>query len=430
MLVVASFILLILLLFLILKSNFLPGNIMALLSIATALIIGNGFSGTMGLAHSGMQAVAAVVMVFIFATIYFGVMSDAGLFEPIILRLMRIKWVGKSVFSVVAVASLIAMVAHLDGQGITTLIVTVPPMLIVFDKLKIPRTIMGMIFSTVVGAMNIIPWGGPVVRAAVVINMDVMDLYLRMLPVQIAGLILSFVALYFVSKKEEKRGEFQPSEDASFALGEVSEEVKALRRPGLFWVNLALTIILMAAMFTGIPAHIGFLIGCGIALPLNYRTIKEQEQRIKAHAGNLLVNCYTIIGAGVLLGIMQGTDMFYAIANAAVAIVPPALNYVMHIILGLLSVPLSFVLNTDAMIYGILPVAVSVGGQFGVAPVTIAAMVISARVMITGLSLTTPSVYLGLGLMKISFKDAFKLAWKWMVALAVIMVLLSAVVVR
>lgn len=430
MLVAASIVLLALLLILILKSKFLPGNIMAVLPLAVALIIGTGFENSLIFAHTGIEDVMVVVALFMFASIYFGVMSDVGLFEPLIGRLMRIKGMGKTIFSVVAVTGFISIIAHLDGQGLTTLIVTVPPMLIIFDKLKIRRIVMALIFTLVVGAMNILPWGGPIARTATVINMDVMDIYRKMLPIQIVGEILSFIVLFIVCKQEEKRREFIPATDAAFAKVELSEEEKALRRPKLFWVNFAVTVLLLAALFIGLPPHIGFLIGCAIVLPLNYRTIKEQDRRIKAHAGNILVNCYTIIGAGVLLGIMEGTGMFDALATAIVSVIPESLSGVAHIIFGVLVTPLSILLNTDAIIYGIMPVIVDVGAKMGVAPVTIVAMFVSGRVMATGISITTPSVYLGLALMKIDYKDAFKLVFGWSMALGTIMVLLSAIIVR
>ncbi|MDR0639106.1 MAG: hypothetical protein LBG27_09475 [Spirochaetaceae bacterium] len=157
MLVMATVFLLAVLLVLILKSNFLPGNVMALVPIAVALVIGTGFSDTMRFVHEGISDVLVIAALLIFATIYFGVMSDAGLFEPIINRMLRNRFIGKSVFSVVGVTATIAMVTSLDGQGISALMITVPPMLIVFDKLKISRTLLGLVFCTVLTTMNILP---------------------------------------------------------------------------------------------------------------------------------------------------------------------------------------------------------------------------------------------------------------------------------
>ena len=159
-------------------------------------------------------------------------------------------------------------------------------------------------------------------------------------------------------------------------------------------------------------------------------TLKEQNARVKSYAGNLLVQAYTITGAGILLGVMEGTGMFTTLANAIVSIVPDSLAGISHIIFGLLVTPLSFLLNSDAMIYGIMPVVVNVGAQTGVAAPTIVGMFVAGRVIGTGLCLTTASTYLAMGLMGLEYKDAFKYVWKWSIALGTALVLLAAVIVR
>jgi CitMHS family citrate-Mg2+:H+ or citrate-Ca2+:H+ symporter len=432
MLVMATVFLLAVLLVLILKSNFLPGNIMALLPIAVALIIGTGFSSTMEFVHEGISDVLVIAALLIFATIYFGVMADAGLFEPIINRMLRHRFIGKSVFSVTAITALIAVITSLDGQGISALMITVPPMLIVFDKLKISRALMGLIFCTVLTTMNLLPWAGPMARTAAVLGLDdVMILYRKIVPVQAVSLISSFVILYFASRAEQKRGLFIPAGDLQLT-GQLaaSEKTKALQRPKLFWINLIITIILLASLFIGVPSYIAFLLGCAIVLPLNYRTAKEQNARIKAHAGDLLVNVYTVIGAGALLGIMDGTGMFNALASAIVSVIPSQLNSVIHIVVGLFITPLSWLLNADAMIYGIMPVLVDVGTQYGVSPDTVAAMVVVGRCLGGGMCLTTASTHLGLALIGINYRDTFKAIFHWVLLLGTAMVLLTAIIVK
>jgi CitMHS family citrate-Mg2+:H+ or citrate-Ca2+:H+ symporter len=432
MLVLATIFLLAVLLVLILKSNFLPGNVMTLLPIAVALIIGTGFSNTMKFVHEGISDVLVIAALLIFATIYFGVMADAGLFEPIISRMLKNRFIGKSVFSVTMVTALIAVITSLDGQGISALMITVPPMLIVFDKLKISRTLMGLIFLTILTTMNLLPWAGPMARTAAVLGLDdVMILYRKIFPVQIISLISSFVILYFASRAEQKRGIFTPAGDLQLA-GHIaaSKETKVLQRPKLFWINLSITVILIVSLFIGVPSYIAFLIGCAIVLPLNYRTVKEQNARIKDHAGDLLVNVYTVMGAGALLGIMDGTGMFNALATAIVSVIPSQLNSVIHVIVGLLITPLSWLLNADAMIYGIMPVLVDVGTQYGVSPHTVASMVVVGRCLGGGACLTTASTHLGLALMGLNYRDTFKAVYKWILLLGTVMVILTAIIVK
>ncbi|MGH0054143.1 MAG: SLC13 family permease [Sphaerochaetaceae bacterium] len=430
MLVWATIILLAAILFFILKSQILPGHVLSILPIIVALAIGTGFTETLTLAHSGMMDAATVACVFIFASVYFGTMSDAGFFDPIIRLLFKTKHFGKTVFSVVSVTAIIAMLGHLDGQGVTTLIITIPPMLIIFDKLKIKRTTMGLLFVLIVGAMNLIPWGGPITRAAVVLNIDIMELYMKVAPIQIVGILLGFLVLWYESRKEQKLGEFEPATEALSYDLHVSDTAKELRRPHLIWFNITLTVLVLVSLFIGFPPHLGFLVGCAIALPVNYKTIKMQNKIIKAHAGDILVNVYTILGAGVMVGIMEGTDMFNALAMGIVSIIPESMNGIVHIILGLLANPLSILLNTDALIYGILPIAVKVSTQFGVSPETVAAMFCSARALNSGICLTTASTYLGLGLMGIEYKDAFKRIAKYSLSIGAILVILCAIFVR
>jgi CitMHS family citrate-Mg2+:H+ or citrate-Ca2+:H+ symporter len=424
MLVLAGIVILALLLILILKSPMLPGNVMALVPLVVALCFGMGFGDTMLMMHEGISDILVVAALFMFATIFFGVMSDVGLFDPIIRFLM--KRVGNSVFGVVGVTALIALVGHIDGQGITTLIITVPPMIIIFDKLNISRTLMALVFSTVVPTMNMIPWGGPTVRAAGVIGEDVMVLYKALLPVQVIGLIISFVILYLASKAEEKKGNFLKADTLEINERKLSEEEIALKRPQLFWINAVVTLIVVIALFIGIPSYITFLIGCAIILPLNFRTVKEQNARIKAHAGNILLSIYTIIGAGALLGIMEGSGMFTAIAEAFVSIIPASMGGFIDIIIGLLITPLGFLLSADALIYGIMPVMVNIGQAFSIPTNAIAGMFVAGHCYATGLCLTTPSVYLGLGLMGLEYKQAFKANAKWILLIGSSTVLLAS----
>lgn len=412
---------------LILKSTFMPGNILAMVPLVVALAIGTSFSDTMLFMHEGISDVLVIAALFILATLYFGTVSDAGLFDPIINALT--KKIGKTIFSVVAVAGLIAIASHLDGQGITTLVITVPPMLLIFDKMKIRRTLLALVFSTITACMNMIPWGGPTARAAAVLNVDVMVLYRRLFPVQIIGIILSFIILYVASKAEEKRGEFIQGADVKFCEKELCEEELALKRPKLLWTNAAITVIVLVALFIGVPSYITFLIGCAIILPLNYRTLKEQNARVKAHAGHILISVYTIVGAGALLGIMNGLGMFEALAEALVGLIPESLNSVMHIIIALIVTPIGYLLNADAIMYGIMPVIINVGAQYGVESVTVVTMFVVGHCIATGLCLTNPTVYLGLGLMEIEYKEAFKANFKWSLLLGTTLALLTLFIV-
>lgn len=53
----------------------------------------------------------------------------------------------------------------------------------------------------------------------------------------------------------------------------------------MFWLNLLLTVAVMAVMISGmVEPVVMFMIGTVIALFLNYPNVEEQRRRIDAHA--------------------------------------------------------------------------------------------------------------------------------------------------
>lgn len=428
MLLFASVILILLLIVLVIKSPFLPGNIMAVLPIIVALAIGSGLEATMMSVHEGISDVLVIAALFITATIFFGIVSDAGMFDPIINGLM--KTVGKSVFSIVALAAAITLIAALDGQGVAALLITAPPMIIVFDKLKIRRTLLALVFATIIPMMNFFPWAGPTARAAAVIGMDVMELYKQMILINVIGVVLSFILLYIASKAEERRGEFISNVTLMLDKHELSEEEQALRRPKLFWPNLIITIIIIASLFLGIPSYIAFLIGCAIVLPLNYRTPKEQSKRIQAYSGPIMIAVYTLIGAGALLGVMENLGMFEEIGNGLVAIIPESMNGFVDVIIALLITPLSYVLDANAMIYGVMPVIAHMGEAYGLSSAAVAIMFVAGHNVGSALCITNPTVYFALGIMKLEYRETFKANFKYSIALGTVLLLLTLAIVR
>src|SRR5262245_49358838 len=98
----------------------------------TAALIG-GFGAQIGtFAMDGIRGVAPVAALLAFAVIYFGVMKDAGLFEPVVRALVRV--VGRDPVRIALGTAAIATVAHLDGAGASTFMVTVPAMLPLYRR--------------------------------------------------------------------------------------------------------------------------------------------------------------------------------------------------------------------------------------------------------------------------------------------------------
>src|SRR5690625_4252312 len=94
-----------------------PIVIMIILPVIGALIA--GFSvAEIGVFEDGIAQVMNVVVMFIFAIIFFGIMQDAGLFEPIINKMIALS--GGNVVKVAVATVLIAAIGQLDGSGAST----------------------------------------------------------------------------------------------------------------------------------------------------------------------------------------------------------------------------------------------------------------------------------------------------------------------
>src|SRR5699024_5279560 len=189
----------------------------------------------------GIIEVAPTAIMLAFAILYFGVMNQAGLFDPIINRVLKL--VKGDPLKIVIGTAIIGMVSHLDGSGASTFLITIPAVLPLYNRLGMSKLVLACVVALSAGTMNLLPWGGPTARAGTALNTDVSNIFNPVIPAMIVGLIWVLFVAYLLGRKERKRLGIQ---DTSFEYAvELSEEDKALKRPKLFWINLALTITLI-----------------------------------------------------------------------------------------------------------------------------------------------------------------------------------------
>lgn len=421
-----GFLMIIILIVALVKFKVLPISVFATLPIIAAFILGFNVTEVFTMTAKGIISVLPTAALFVGSITYFGVMSDAGLFErPVGWLVKKIK---PSVFGVLVVAICVAMISHLDGSGATTIMVTVPAMLPIAKKMKIRIYPLAFVITMTIGVMNFLPWGGPLGRAATVVGTDTITLWKQILPVQIFGIALLFGAAWLVAKQEEKLGFAAQAvtEETTSGAGEDNE----LLRPKMFWWNVILTIAVIALLFLGCPAFLPFLIGIAIALPLNYGKggDRAQEARIKAHAGNVVPMILTIIGAGIFLGVLQDGGIIEAMAVWIVKLIPEQLGQFLHVIMGILAIPLSLVFEADTMNYGILPVVTQIGTNYGISQTTSALAIAIGHNMGVGFCMTSATVYFALGLMGLDYGSALKYSFLKTIVFGTILILFGAVI--
>ena len=141
-------------------------------TITAAILVATGaftLDEMAGFIKEGVKGVHGTAVLFIFSVLFFGVMTDAGMFDKIIGALM--KKVGNNVVGVALMTCLIAIIGHLDGGGASTFLITIPAMLPVYKRLHMRRETLLLICVTAMGVMNLMPWGGPTIRAATALGM-------------------------------------------------------------------------------------------------------------------------------------------------------------------------------------------------------------------------------------------------------------------
>nr|WP_262066244.1 citrate:proton symporter [Aequitasia blattaphilus] len=376
----------------------------------------------------GVADVHGTAALFIFSVLFFGIMNDVGMFDRIINAL--VKKVGDNVIGVTLMTCLIAMIGHLDGGGASTFLITIPAMLPIYKKLKMRPTTLLLICVTAMGVMNLLPWGGPTMRAATVLGIEANALWMKLIPMQIAGIVIAIGTALFWGYVEKKRGAGINStleiEDYSELEETSKEESEELARPKLFVFNVILTLCVIVSLIalSDLPAYFIFMVGCAIALLVNYSGSKLQNKRIKAHASSALMMASTILAAGVFLGVLESSGIMNNMATAIAGLMPAAMGRFLPIIIGVLSVPLSMMFCTDAYFFGLLPVLITVGNAFGVNPVHTAIAMVVCRNCATFISPVVPATYLGIGLAGVDIKAHIKrcFGWMWNVSVACLIV--------
>ncbi|WP_225822157.1 CitMHS family transporter [Streptomyces naphthomycinicus] len=410
---------------------------------------------------TGLAPTAAMLM---FAIVYFGVMIDVGLFDPIVRGILR--FCKADPLRIVLGTAVLAAIVSLDGDGSTTFMITVSAMYPLYKRLKMSLVVMTGVAAMANGVMNTLPWGGPTARAATALKLDASDIFVPMIPALAMGLLFVLVLAYVLGRRERKRlgvltldevlveeteavlvgagsgteaakaAGAGPGKGATGAAGSggsgsgadaASAEPEAAAaegfqgldpdrptlRPKLYWFNALLTVALLTAMIMEwLPIPVLFLLGAALALTVNFPHMPDQKARIAAHAENVLNVSGMVFAAAVFTGVLQGTGMVDHMATWLVDNIPDGMGPHMALVTGVLSIPLTYFMSNDGFYFGVLPVLAEAGQAHGVSSLEI------ARASIVGQPLhmsspLVPAVYVLVGMAKVEFGDHTRFVVKW-----------------
>jgi CitMHS family citrate-Mg2+:H+ or citrate-Ca2+:H+ symporter len=405
--------------------------LVALTLVPIAAALTSGFGAQVGVfAMDGIRAVTPVAALLAFAVIYFGVMNEAGLFEPLVRRLLRM--VGRDPVRISLATAAIATVAHLDGAGASTFMVTIPAMLPIYTRTGMSPLALTCTTALAAGTMNMLPWGGPTTRAAAALQIGTSELFLPIVPAMLAGLVTVFVCAVRIGRKERIRLAALPIVD----VGEAEREIlttdagpgpRRARMDARWCFNAVLTIATLAALFIEpLPLAVVFMIASAIALIVNYPNADVQRERMTGHASAAMMMVTTLFAAGVFTGILTKSGMLGAISADLVRVLSPDVLRHLPIPIGVASMPLSLAFDPDSFYFGLLPVLAHAAQNAGGSAIEAARAAVLGQ-MTTGFPVSplTPATFLLVGLAGVDLVDHQKRTIPYAFTITIVMTLVA-----
>jgi CitMHS family citrate-Mg2+:H+ or citrate-Ca2+:H+ symporter len=423
-------------LFLVLTMTRRVSVLTALVLVPVLTALAGGFGAEMGpMILAGLGKVAPTGIMIAFAVLYFSLMIDTGLFDPLIRGILRLA--KDDPLRIAVGTAVITMCVALDGDGASTFLITVSALLPVYKRLRMSPLVLTGVVCLGAGVMNMIPWGGPTARAMAVLKLDSSQVFTPVLPAMVIGIVWVLVASYLIGLRERRRlgtvslPEPSPASEpaseraAEFVAGDGPGTPLAppRRHPALTAFNLALTVALLVGLILQVmPLPVLFVVGFAIAALVNHPSWEKQQALLDRHAKSVVLVTTMIFAAGVFTGILTGTKMINEMATAFVSIIPDSFGGHLPVLVAITGMPLSLVFTPDAYYFGVLPVLAQTAGGFGIESAEVARAAILGQ-MTTGFPLSplTAATFILVGMSGVQLGQHQRFIFGWAFATTLVM---------
>lgn len=418
-LALVGYVMIFVMMYLLMKGKATPIPLFIILPIIGALFAGYSIFEANTFIKAGIGTVTGNAVLFLFSVIYFGIMSDLGIFDPLVNLLLKLA--GKNVVAITVATAIIGVIGHLDGATATTVLITVPTLLPVYKRMGMsPLTLLALTAASM-GFMNLVPWGGPTARAAAVTGIDATALWHKLIPIQGVALVCVIALAIYLGLKEKSRGA-----GLSSNAQEISDHLPADGDVGdkkLLAFNLSLTVALIALLFWGkLQSNTVFMLVTALAVVVNYKGQKAQEAALKKHAPAAFLIAGTMLASGVLVGVLNESVILKEMAAVVLNVLPGFLARHLHLIMGVLGLPVGMVLGTDAYFYGLMPLCIEVASNYGVTSENMAMAMLLGKNVGLLISPLVPATFLAIGLADVDLKEHIKYSFPYLLIISIVMV--------
>lgn len=405
---------------LIMAKKLSPFTSLIIIPVLFGLLAGYGWD-TLEYAMAGIKDVAGTFSMMTFAILYFGIMLTAGMFDPMVDKVVT--WCKGDPLKVLVGTAVLAAFVSLDGDGTTTVMICCTAMIPIYERLKIKKIYLATLIILQNCIMNLIPWGGPTARVMSVMHLDAGEILAPLVPGMVLSAVYVIGVSYYLGLKERKRLGVSKDVENHAVRVELSEEERAWKRPGLIWFNLILTAAIIAALILGLASSaILFGVGTAAALLANYPNQKVQRNVISSIAPDMINVVMMVLGAGVLMGILNGPEnagMSNAIAEFLVAVIPESLARYFAVVIAVVSAPGTYLLNNDAFYYGVLPPLAATAQAYGFTDLNVGFAALMGQAF-HFLSPLVPFIYLLMDKTEITLAQYQGYIFKWCIGIFVI----------
>ena len=153
---------------------------------------------------AGLTKTSTTAIMLLFAILFFSIMLNVGLFDPVTKFIIRLAG-GDPVKVLVGTAAVSAAVS-LNGDGTTTTLIVCTAFIPIYQKLGLKIMNLGVLLILMNTIMNLLPWGGPTARVISVLGeVSEQSILQAVLPGMGVAIVYVLIVAGYLGLKERKR---------------------------------------------------------------------------------------------------------------------------------------------------------------------------------------------------------------------------------